>query len=344
MGSIASELIEREEMRFIVLAGLLVFLLLPVSGCTADTLNAENSPALNTGDSTGQNTVNSPDTVENAQGFTLSDADYNALKKSMNMPAQSMTDVVESEGYTIDLSGKNQGYVTVSSENIPANKIKVQISKDDEKYNYDYTGQDPFTTYPLQLGNGVYKITVYENIDNDQYAQVMGTETDVQLENEFAPYLLPSQIVKYTPESNAVYESLMLTGAAQNDLERVADVYGYIVDNIAYDQQKADSVQTGYLPDVDETLSSKKGICYDYSALLACMLRAKNIPTRLVMGYVSGVDVYHAWNEVYITDVGWVRTAIYFDGTNWQTADSTFGAANAQAAGKDAEYTRVKWY
>ena len=116
------------------------------------------------------------------------------------------------------------------------------------------------------------------------------------------------------------------------------------MDNIVYDQQKADSVQTGYLPDVDETLSSKKGICYDYSALLACMLRAKNIPARLVMGYVSGVDVYHAWNEVYITDVGWVRTAIYFDGTSWQVADSTFGAANAQAAGKDAAYTRVKWY
>lgn len=329
-------------MRFVVLAVLIALLLLPAAGCSAGNTLEAGAPALNTGNSAGQSTAAAPDTA--ARRKTLSGAEYEALKKGVNMPAQPMADTVEAEGYTIDLSNKNQGYVTVSSRSVPGKKTKVQVFKDGEKYNYDYTGESPFTTYPLQLGNGVYRITIYENIEKDKYAQVMTAETDVQLETEFAPYLLPSQIVNYTPESRAVYESFVLTNAAQNDLERVADVYGYIVDNIAYDQQKADSVSPGYLPQVDETLSSKKGICYDYSALLACMLRAKNIPTRLVMGYVSGVDVYHAWNEVYITDVGWVRAAIYFDGENWQTADSTFGAANAQNTGKDAEYTRVKWY
>ncbi len=328
-------------MRFVVLAVLIAFLLVPTTGCSAE-LDAGKSPALNNGN--GSAKVASANPAGSGQSGALSDADYEALKKNVNMPVQPNVDTVDAEGYTIDLSNKNQGYVTVRSESVPDQKIKVQIEKDGEKYNYDYTGAEPFTTYPLQLGDGVYKITIYENIEGDKYAQVMGTEIEVHLDSEFAPYLLPSQIVNYTPESNAVSESFMLTAAAKSDLDRVAEVYGYIVDNIVYDQQKADTVQAGYLPDVDETLSSKKGICYDYSALLACMLRAENIPTRLVMGYVSGVDVYHAWNEVYITDVGWVRTAIYFDGSGWKTADSTFGAANSQGVGKDAVYTRVKWY
>ncbi len=324
-------------MRLVVLAVLIAFLLPIAAGCAA---------APDKGIATDAGSGRNADTAETlgADAGALSGAEYGELKKSVNMPEQSLIDAVASDGYTIDLSNKNKGYLTVSSESVPGKKIKVQISKDGEKYNYDFTGEGPFTTYPLQMGDGVYQITIYENIEDDKYAQVTGTETEVHLDNEFAPYLLPSQIVDYTPDSNAVYKSFALTAAAKNDLERVADVYGYIVDNITYDQQKADSVETGYLPDVDETLSTQKGICYDYSALLACMLRAENIPTRLVMGYVSGVDVYHAWNEVYITDVGWVRTAVYFDGKNWQTADSTFGAANSQNPGKDAKYTRVKWY
>ena len=239
------------------------------------------------------------------------------------------------------------GYITVSSDKAPDKKIKVQISKDGQQYNYDFTDSGPFTTYPLQMGDGIYKIAILQNIENDKYAQVTATDADVQLGNEFDPYLLPNQIVNYSQKSEAVYQSFAFCSAAQNDLARVAAVYGYIVDNVSYDKQKAADLSSGYLPDVDNTLSSKTGICYDYAALLACMLRVQNIPTRLVMGYVSGVGVYHAWNEVYISGIGWVRAAVYFDGKNWQVADSTFGAADkgaTQNAGGNKQYSKLKWY
>ena len=77
---------------------------------------------------------------------------------------------------------------------------------------------------------------------------------------------------------------------------------------------------------------------------MAAMLRAQKIPVRLVMGYVEGLDVYHAWNEIFIRDVGWVRSAIYFDGENWQIADTTFGAVNDPNPEDSEKYTGVKRY
>ena len=43
-------------------------------------------------------------------------------------------------------------------------------------------------------------------------------------------------------------------------------VYNYVVKNVKYDDEKAQNVQSGYLPSVDETLKTKKGICFDYAA------------------------------------------------------------------------------
>ena len=73
---------------------------------------------------------------------------------------------------------------------------------------------------------------------------------------------------------------------------------------ILYDFVRATTVQTGYLPVVDEVLSQGKGICFDYAALTACMLRTQGIPTRLEIGYAD--TVYHAWNTVLI-DGQWLR-------------------------------------
>jgi len=328
-----------KKIRIFVLIALTVLWIAAAAGCAnsgaAEAQTAAASPAA------AVETGSAPPAFS---PYALSDAEYEALKETVVMPEQNLEESVSSDGYTIDSSNSGKGYITVSSDTVPDKKTKVMVSLGEEKYYYDFTGEKPFATYPLQLGDGEYTIGIFENIEGDKYAQLLATKAEVELENEFVPYLLPSQIVDYNPDSDAVYESFLLTGAAQDDLERTADIYGFIVDNIKYDQQKADTVPSGYLPVVDETLQSKKGICYDYSALLACMLRVEKIPVRLVMGYVSDVDVYHAWNEIFIRDVGWVRAAIYFDGENWQIADSTFGAADAVGPGDSAKYTRIKWY
>ena len=81
-----------------------------------------------------------------------------------------------------------------------------------------------------------------------------------------------------------------------------------------------------YLPVVDSILSSGKGICFDYAALMTAMLRAQNIPARLEIGYASG-GIYHAWISVYLEQQGWVNGIIYFDGKSWKLMDPTFASS-----------------
>ena len=75
---------------------------------------------------------------------------------------------------------------------------------------------------------------------------------------------------------------------------------------------------------IDETLSTKKGICFDYASLTAAMLRSIGIPAKLAIGYSASVR--HAWIDVYIQSVGWVERAVEFNGDEWKLMDPTFAA------------------
>ena len=85
-------------------------------------------------------------------------------------------------------------------------------------------------------------------------------------------------------------------------------VYQYVTSNLIYDYMAAMMVaagqQSGYVPDLDEVLETKMGICFDFSALMGALLRSQGIPTQMVMGYAD--ITYHAWNNIYI-DGEWVR-------------------------------------
>ena len=87
-----------------------------------------------------------------------------------------------------------------------------------------------------------------------------------------------------------------------------------MINNITYDTKKAETVENGYLPDVDETLETQKGICFDYAALMTSMLRSQGIPTKLQIGYAG--KVYHAWISVYLEETGWIAALPHWK--SWQ--------------------------
>lgn len=99
-----------------------------------------------------------------------------------------------------------------------------------------------------------------------------------------------------------------------------------MVNSFTYDYQLAATVKSGYLPNVDKVLESKKGICFDYAALMTAMLRSQGIPCKLVIGYAD--TAYHAWINVYIEGTGWISNAIYFDGQNWTLLDPTYASTS----------------
>lgn len=222
----------------------------------------------------------------------------------------------------VDESQSSNGYVMVKYKgNNP--KIKVQIIKN-TVYTYDLNARDQFEIYPFTEGNGVYVVKVFEHVGRDQYAQLLSQSIFVSLINEFVPFLYPNQYVNYHSDSEAVKLACKLT-EGKDSLGKAAAVYDYVVENICYDYEKARSVQSGYLPDVEETLGSKKGICFDYAALMAAMLRSQKIPAKLVVGYTG--ELYHAWVSVYLEEEGWIDSLFYFNGQEWVFIDPTFLAS-----------------
>lgn len=117
-----------------------------------------------------------------------------------------------------------------------------------------------------------------------------------------------------------------LAKGKEDALSIVKSIYHYVVKNVKYDDDKAKNVQKGYLPSVDETLETKKGICFDYAALMTAMLRSQGIPTKLEIGY-SG-SVYHAWISTWLDEKGWIDNIIKFNGKSWELIDPTLAANN----------------
>ncbi len=98
----------------------------------------------------------------------------------------------------------------------------------------------------------------------------------MKLADEFEPFLYPNQYVWFTQSSKAAVYAKQLSDQASDDLNFVELVYNYVIGNITYDQTLADSAPTTeYIPDVDETFTSGRGICFDYAALMTAMLRSQ---------------------------------------------------------------------
>lgn len=229
------------------------------------------------------------------------------------------------DSVTIDASHTEDGYLMVSYTGANP-KVKLQITGSDQT-TYTYNLHDGYETFPLTSGSGSYTVGIFENIEGTSYSTLFTQSIDVTITNEFGPYLYSNQYVDFTASSKTVAKAVELAASADSDLEVIENVYNYIITNFTYDYDKADTVQSGYLPVVDDVLAKQTGICFDYSAVMASMLRAERIPTRLEVGYVG--DVYHAWISTYIKDRGWVNGIIEFDGNDWKMMDPTFASTSS---------------
>lgn len=247
-------------------------------------------------------------------------------------PSADGVTVYQNDFASIDASNTSQGYVMVKY-NGTNEKVKLQITCPDQScYTYLISDRGAYDTFPLTAGNGSYALQVLENVAGDTYTVSLAQSINVNIEDEFLPFLYPNQYVNFHTDSKAVSKGSDLAKDTYSDLDVVQNIYNYVIKNISYDTEKAQNVSYGYVPDIDDTLSSKKGICFDYAAFMASMLRSQNIPTKLEVGY-SG-DAYHAWISTYIDDKGWVDDIIQFNGDTWQIMDPTLAATNDSAAVK----------
>ena len=236
---------------------------------------------------------------------------------------QSGVTVYKNSKATVDASNLALGFVSVAYTGGKDVRIKVQITKTGgTTYTYNLNNKGTAETFPLTEGDGKYTVKVFENTRGTKYAQAYSCSLDLKLTSEFSPFLYSNQYVNFSDDSKVVAKAAELTKGLTTDLDKVTEIYHYVINNITYDYQLAATVASGYLPDVDAVLESGKGICFDYAAVMSSMLRSQNIPCKLIVGYAG--TVYHAWINVYIEGVGWVDHLIYFNGEDWSMMDPTF--------------------
>ncbi len=233
----------------------------------------------------------------------------------------------------IDYSNTDQGYICAKRIMDSQDVLKLAVSKGKEVYYYDLKKTD-YESFPLQMGNGMYQFRILKQKQGDQYAVMHSVDVDVKLADAKLPYLYPSQYIDYTPESKAVKKAFALVKNDKTDLSRIYHIYNYVISHVKYDDQKAKDVADKFvLPIIDETYVTNKGICFDYTALLAAMLRSQQIPTRMITGYTS--KEYHSWIEVWVKEKGWINPQVYFKKKIWNRIDPTFAA---QGEEYDGEY------
>ena len=294
-----------------------------LAGCSQNgTVDIHNPDAAQTPDDDGT----SMDFAQEMVPLTASPAVF-----AISMPSAPGSSTRKNAKAEIDYSNIKDGYVMVRYLQKTNKELRV-IVKGPSAVQYTYTlkSNGDYEVFPLSDSNGSYTVGVFEQIEGTRYSTANSATFTVSLNDEFAPFLRPNQYVNFKTDSKTVAKAAELVANAKDLTGKISAIYNYVVSNLTYDRELAATVKSGYLPDVDAVLAKGKGICFDYAAVMASMLRSQGVPTKLVVGYAG--DRYHAWINVFSEETGWINNAIFFDGKEWKLMDPTFASSAGQSA------------
>lgn len=178
------------------------------------------------------------------------------------VPEAPGSNTLGSSPLTLDVSNITQGYFVAQSDSADL-VTSLQITAPTGVLYAYFIDPGENAVIPFTEGNGDYTVVGYQQIQGDQYAALYSEILTVELENDFLPFLYPNQYVNFSPDSEASKLALSMVSEDTTDVDALKQIYNYVVNNLTYDYDKAETVETGYLPDVDETLSTKIGICFD---------------------------------------------------------------------------------
>lgn len=235
--------------------------------------------------------------------------------------------VYENGGTIVDASHSDQGYIMIKRQS--SKQLKMRLSLGKANLTYDLNNAGEYEAFTLSFGNGEYKVEVFEQTSKKKYSPASAITFSATVTDESLPFLYPNPYIWYNEKTQAVAKGSEVCVGAETDAQKAEAVYRYLLENMAYDYTFADEVakgkNKGYIPNVDRTLNTQTGICLDFAAIMACMLRTQGVATKLVIGYAD--RMYHAWNLVLV------------DGT-WYQYDVTMAICN----GTVKKYTPERVY
>ncbi|MFZ5985939.1 MAG: transglutaminase-like domain-containing protein [Bacillota bacterium] len=229
-------------------------------------------------------------------------------------------ELIESNGVTLQkVQSKVEGKISLVGETIRS-KLKILIVKDEKQLWYDVNLQEGKFEEEIWLidGKGKYQISILVHKEGRKYT--FGPTVNIENTVEVNRFLVPTLHVESNNEE-IVALAKEITKNDYNDRAKAKSIYNWVVKNIKYDYKK-------YLKQLNKnfnndygainTLKTKKGVCYDYSTLVAALGRAVGIQVKVVKGNFKSTyrNELHAWNEIYISEED-----------KWINVDSTFGAS-----------------
>lgn len=195
-----------------------------------------------------------------------------------------------------DLSRLEEGLVLLRYTGTGEDRLKAQITRGEgTDYNYDLPNDGTWTPLTLTEGEGEYSLRVLENVEGDLYRPVFQCTLALEPADPLSPFRQANQYVSFTADSPLSVLARDLTGELETEEEKAGAIFAYVTEHLSYDEEKAAEVEPGYLPDPEAVLKEGKGICFDYAAVMAAMLRSQGVACRLAVGYAG--EVYHAWVE-----------------------------------------------
>ena len=244
------------------------------------------------------------------------------------VPVASGIAVAENAKAIIDFSNIRDGYIMAAFHEDDSNQIRLVIVKPGGvSYTFRLNPGEGFHVFPLSLGDGEYNVGIWEQVDGDMYRRVLAESFYVQLSDEFAPFLRPNELVDFDQDSLVVITAAEQTAGLESQIDKIDAIYYYLIDNMIYDDDLAEAVQTDltYIPDITAVLERGMGICFDFAAVMTAMLRSQGIPTKMVVGQRG--DEPHAWVSVYTEESGMVNDLFFFEGGIWVNIDPTAAAS-----------------
>lgn len=234
------------------------------------------------------------------------------------------------------IENANNGTVKLVYNNDYDTKVKLLVQlTGGTQYKYDIPKGSVNINIPLTQGNGEYKLILCRNISGTKYAVMQTLSITQKLATDSDAYLSSNYIINWD-KTNAAIKKAHSLAANKSTNDKIKYIYEFVVKNYLYDYKKAENIDdiaktAAYIPNVSKVYSEKKGICYDYSVLIASMLRSVGVPTKVVTGYTPNAEVYHAWNNVYAD-------------SKWNVMDATYDAQMYRAKRSYSMYKSASDY
>ena len=202
-------------------------------------------------------------------------------------------------------------------------KIKILVTKDKAQTWYEVKLDNGKFDEKIWLNSGKGKYTVAIMVNETERKYSYGPKFAVENIEEVDKYSVPGKYIE-SHDDKIIKLAEEIISDLDSDLEKAQAIHNWVSKNINYDYEKySKHLSSNYDNQYGAliTLESKKGVCFDYAALVAAIGRAAGLQTKMVKG--EGVNQsfrgYHAWNEIYISEENrWVKLDATFSSTSGQ--------------------------